>query len=64
MSCCGQKRSEQKHAARAGASTPGSQQRGWQVGHTVGRERPRDPRANNAGLLDYLTRNGKLFNAR
>jgi hypothetical protein len=60
MSCCGQKRSEQKNrSASVGASTAdylryGSHRR------APGTVRPGDPRTTTVALLAYLTRNDKL----
>lgn len=61
MSCCGQKRSEQKLGS---ASAPRTNQSGSQHSEAPGRVRPREARSTNTALLDYLTRNGKLFGAR
>jgi hypothetical protein len=60
MSCCGQKRAEQK---RQPAGTPAAitNQYGSQPAQPAGRARPGDPRASAAARLNYLTRNGKLF---
>ena len=65
MSCCGQKRSEMKRrSVTAGASAADAGQRASQRGQAPGRVRPGDPQSTNAALLEYLTRNGKLFGAR
>jgi hypothetical protein len=58
MSCCGQKRSEQKRQAGTPAD---ANQRGSQPGQRSGRVRPRDQRPGNAALRAYLTRNAKLL---
>jgi hypothetical protein len=59
MSCCGQKRSEQKR--QAGTPAADANQRGSRPGQPSGRVRPRDQRPGNAALRAYLTRNAKLF---
>jgi hypothetical protein len=62
MSCCGQKRAEQKRQpGPAGTPAPVTSQRGSQPGQPSGLARPGDPRAGGAARLNYLTRNGKLF---
>lgn len=48
MGCCGQKRSEQKRLAAAGANPPAP------------RTRPEQPRPSAAALRAHLTRNAKL----
>lgn len=60
MSCCGQKRAEQK---RQPAGTPAAvtSQYGSPPGQPSDRARPGDPRVTGAARLNYLTRNGKLF---
>jgi hypothetical protein len=56
MSCCGQKRAEQK---RQPAGTPAAVT--TRPGRASGRARPGDPQASAAARLNYLARNGKLF---
>jgi len=65
MSCCGQKRSELKRRSEAAVTAaPDSSPRASQRGRAPFRVRPGDPHTTNAALLEYLTRNGKLFGAR
>jgi len=58
MSCCGQKRAEQKRQpGPAGTPAPVT----TRPGQPSGRARPGDPRLSATARLNYLTRNGKLF---
>jgi hypothetical protein len=61
MSCCGQKRSEQKLNA---AQAPRVTHAGPPSVGAPGRVRPNQARSGNSALIDYLTRNSKLFNGR
>lgn len=61
MSCCGQKRNELKPSS---ASAPRTTQAVPLRVEVPGRVRPREPRGGNVALIDYLTRNSKLFGGR
>jgi hypothetical protein len=61
MSCCGQKRSEQKLSS---VQVPRATQVGPHRIGTPGRVRPNQARSGNNALINYLTRSSKLFNGR